>query len=85
MATWGMAQAKAQFSEVVHDAEKVGPQTISRSGREVAVVVSIDQWRGLRTRQAKTAGYSLAESILNSPLHGMHIPKLKLRARKSEA
>ena len=42
MATWGIAQAKAQLSEVIHEAERTGPQKLSRSGREVAVVC---RWR----------------------------------------
>ena len=84
MSTWGMAQAKAQFSEVVYEAEKKGPQTISRSGREVAVIVSIDEWKAMKTASdgAAPPRPSMADFILNSPLHGLKIPKVSLRADK---
>ena len=50
MSAWGIAQAKAQLSEVVHQAMTEGPQEITRSGREVAVVVSFAEWKRMRER-----------------------------------
>jgi prevent-host-death family protein len=49
MATWGIAKAKAQLSELIYEAEKTGPQRVSRSGRDVAVVISIEEWKRLAT------------------------------------
>ncbi len=87
MATWGIAQAKAQLSEVVHDAEKQGPQILSRSGRLVAVVLSMEEWQGLRAKAESPQPQkeqSMAEFLTNSPLYrsGLKIPKLKWRPRK---
>ena len=87
MATWGMAKAKAQLSELVHEAEKCGPQIISRSGREVAVVLSMEEWK---KEKALPAGAiepgvgSLAKILLDSPLYGsgFKIPRLKERKRE---
>ena len=83
MATWGIARAKAQLSDVVYEAEKTGPQTLTRSGRDVAVVVSMDEWRRLGGAKPKEApaeakpGQSMADFLMNSPLHGLKIPKLR--------
>ena len=81
MASWGMAKAKAQLSEVVHQAEKRGPQKLLRSGREVAVVMSIDEWEKWQAERCRTQApeLSLADFIMSSPLHGMKIPRLKWR------
>ena len=85
MATWGMAKAKAQLSEVVYEAEKTGPQTLSRSGREVAVVISMKEWEELRKPDVKIVpGESMADFFMNSPLRGsgLKIPKLNWKMRK---
>jgi prevent-host-death family protein len=37
-----MVEAKAKFSEVVEQAQKKGPQQITKNGRPVAVVVSME-------------------------------------------
>jgi prevent-host-death family protein len=84
METWGIAQAKAQLSEVVHRAEKSGPQKISRSGRTVAVLVSVEQWEQIqRERQLSPAPGigSLAKIFRSSPLRGsgFEIPTFKSR------
>lgn len=86
MATWGLAKAKAQLSEVVHEAETTGPQKISRSGREVAVLVSIAEWKQMskpnRNQDAPTI--PLGDFLLNSPLRnsGIDISRLKVKPRK---
>ena len=40
-------EAKQRFSEVLRAVEKDGPQTITRHGQEVAVVVDIAEYRKL--------------------------------------
>lgn len=45
---WQMQTAKQKLSEVVDRAIDDGPQFITRHGKDVAVVVSIDEYRKLR-------------------------------------
>ena len=45
MKSWPLQDAKNQFSQLVELARKKGPQTVTRHGRPVAVVVSADQFR----------------------------------------
>jgi prevent-host-death family protein len=63
--TWSVAEAKARLSEVLDHALSDGPQAITRRGREVAVVVSAEEWH----RKTSRAG-SLAEFLAASPLRG---------------
>lgn len=44
MASWGLTEAKAKFSEVVDRAVNHEPQEILRNGKPVAVMVSMDDW-----------------------------------------
>jgi antitoxin Phd len=45
---WQLQTAKQRFSELVERALHEGPQIVTRRGREVAVVVGIDEYRRLR-------------------------------------
>jgi prevent-host-death family protein len=72
---WTVAKAKAKLSEVIDKAESVGPQTITRNGRETAVVVAAEEW----SRKTKRRG-NLAEFFAASPLRSS---KLKIRRSRS--
>jgi len=63
MRTWQIQEAKAQFSELVRDTEKSGPQEITWHGRSVAVVLSKADYERL-----SSAGRSLVEFMQGSPL-----------------
>jgi prevent-host-death family protein len=45
---WQLQMAKQRFSEVVDRALAEGPQIVTRRGREVAVVLGMDEYRRLR-------------------------------------
>jgi prevent-host-death family protein len=76
---WTVAEAKAKFSEVIERASSEGPQTITRNGRETAVVVGAEEWQ----RKTKRVG-TLAEFFANSPLRGsgLKLRRIKDRPRK---
>lgn len=61
--TWSVAEAKARLSELLETVGRDGPQTISRRGRPVAVVVSLDEWERRKRRQG-----TLADFFATSPL-----------------
>jgi prevent-host-death family protein len=60
---WPVAAAKARLSELLDRVLAQGPQTITRNGRNVAVLVSIEEWE----RKTKRKG-NLAEFFAASPL-----------------
>ena len=45
---WQLQDAKQQFSRLVEAARALGPQVVTRHGREVAVILSIEEYRRLR-------------------------------------
>lgn len=78
---WMVAEAKARFSYVLDQAEKEGPQFITRNGKEAAVIVSIAEWE----RKTRRKG-NLAEFFRGSPLRGsrLKLPRRKDQPRKPE-
>lgn len=45
--TWQVQEAKQRFSEVLRAVQRDGPQSITRHGEVVAVVLDIDEYRRL--------------------------------------
>ncbi len=81
MGTWGLAAAKAKLSEVVHQAESDGPQIITRGGRDVAVLVSVEEWK--KAKEAAKPKQPFGDFLMNSPLRGsgLKIERLKGKTR----
>jgi antitoxin Phd len=48
MKRWPVQDAKNQFSHVVELANISGPQTITKHGKPVAVVIAVDEFRKLQ-------------------------------------
>jgi len=59
MATWQVQDAKTRLSEVIERARTEGPQTITRHGREHAVVLSIEDYRALAAHKPDFKAYLL--------------------------
>ena len=47
-AQWQLQEAKNRLSEVVDEALTHGPQTVTRHGREVVVIVSVEEYRRIK-------------------------------------
>jgi prevent-host-death family protein len=45
---WQLQEAKQRFSELIRSVEADGPQVVTRHGQDVAVVISIAEYRHLR-------------------------------------
>lgn len=59
---WELPEDESEFTQVVGKALAYGPLVLSKDGREVAVVISKEEYRRLKKRQ------SLSEFFRNSPL-----------------
>lgn len=51
---WQIQEAKARFSELLRASVEDGPQTVTRRGVPLAVLVSVEQWNTLRRVGAPT-------------------------------
>jgi antitoxin Phd len=73
---WQIQEAKARFSEMVERAIKEGPQTVTRHGKPVAVLLPADQYLRLRSK-----GKSLKALLSAAPLKGVEIRRSRETVR----
>ena len=69
--TWQVQTAKAQFSELFRLARNVGPQRITRQGKEGVVMVSEEQYERLTAKLHQPK--SLVQFFRESPLMGIEL------------
>jgi antitoxin Phd len=65
---WQLQEAKNRFSEVVNKALEEGPQTVTRHGEEIVVILSKVEYTRLLKSQT-----SLFEFFRQSPLVGIEL------------
>jgi prevent-host-death family protein len=68
--TWQLQEAKAKFSELVQKAIDEGPQTVTRHGQDVVVVVSVEEYRLMQKRQI-----DFKEFLASAPLEGVDLER----------
>ena len=81
MGRWQIQEAKARLSEVIKQASKEGPQTITMRGEPAAVVISKDEYERLKRPRV-----NFVDFMRNSPLYGVDIDLRRERTltRKGE-
>jgi prevent-host-death family protein len=77
---WQLQEAKQRFSELVRHARADGPQVVTRHGEEVAVVVSIEEYRRLTDELPSFKDFLVAAPDLDA----LDMDRLPERARVVE-
>ncbi|MAT98343.1 MAG: type II toxin-antitoxin system prevent-host-death family antitoxin [Anaerolineaceae bacterium] len=77
ISSWQLQEAKNKLSQLVDEAMKTGPQIITRRGVEVAIVLSVEEYRHLTASREK-----LSDFFRQSPLVDL---ELDLERDKSPA
>lgn len=57
---WKLQDAKAQFSKVVENALKIGPQYVTRHGQRVVVILSIKEFEDLTSNKPNFKDFLLS-------------------------
>jgi prevent-host-death family protein len=65
---WQLQDAKNRFSELVEKAIALGPQTVTKRGKETVVVLSVEEYKKLTKPKS-----DLVDFFKNSPLHDIDI------------
>jgi prevent-host-death family protein len=77
---WQLQEAKQRFSEVVRHARDDGPQVVTRHGRDVVVVVAIDEFERLTGSRR-----DFKEFLTSAPdIDALHIDRSAEPARRVE-
>jgi prevent-host-death family protein len=58
--SWQVQEAKQRFSEVLRAVENDGPQTITRHGEEIAIIIDMAEYRRLSGPKRNFAEYVMA-------------------------
>jgi antitoxin Phd len=66
VASWQIQEAKTKLSELIEDADRKGPQIITRHGAERAVVLSIAEYRSLTAHKPNFRAYLLGGPKVDS-------------------
>jgi antitoxin Phd len=69
---WQIQEAKAKFSELVQRAIDEGPQTVTRRGKDIVVVLSAEQFDLMKKRQI-----DLKDLLQSAPWHELEIERDK--------
>ena len=78
MSIWQIQEAKTHFSEVIEEANKSGPQVITRHGSERAVILSVADYRTLTAHKP-----DLREYLLGGPkVDGFEVKRDRDTGRK---
>ena len=76
---WQLQEAKARFSQVVRKALEEGPQTVTRHGEDVVVVLSSAEYRRLTEPKM-----SAKELLASAPLEGVDLERPRDFGREVE-
>lgn len=60
---WQLQEAKNKFSNLVEKAQKIGPQVVTKHGKDAVVVLSIEEYNKLKKPKV-----NLVNFFRNSPL-----------------
>lgn len=77
--TWKLQDAKNRLSEVVNEAERSGPQIVTRRGIETAVIMSMEDYRCLAKPEV-----NLVDFLRGSPLFGVELDLERSKAPSRE-
>ncbi|MEV4359629.1 type II toxin-antitoxin system Phd/YefM family antitoxin [Nonomuraea sp. NPDC049625] len=58
---WQLQEAKQHFSEVVGKAHDEGPQVVTKHGKDVVVILGMEEYRRLKGRQPDFKEFLLSE------------------------
>lgn len=61
MQSYSITQARDKFAAVVHEAEQSSAVELTRRGKPIAVIISIDEYRRLKGGKKKSFGEAIVE------------------------
>ena len=66
---WQLQDAKNKFSNLVEKAQSVGPQVVTKHGKDAVVVLSIDEYRKLMKPKKSLVKFFQSSPLANSGLY----------------
>lgn len=79
MSNWSVQNAKARFSELLDTCIHEAPQIVTKRGKKVAVLVSIEEWQRLQNQARPTLKQLLLDD--NARFDELPIPQRGVKSQ----
>lgn len=75
---WSLQDAKTHLSQIVREAQRVGPQRVTLHGKDAAVIVAAEEFDRL---QRPVSGRDIVEALAKSPLRDVEFERLTIKPK----
>ncbi|MBR0698598.1 type II toxin-antitoxin system Phd/YefM family antitoxin [Bradyrhizobium diazoefficiens] len=77
-ARWSLQDAKTHLSQIVREAQRIGPQRVTLHGKDAAVIVAADEFDRL---QQPVSGRDIVTVLAKSPLRDVEFERLTIKSK----
>jgi prevent-host-death family protein len=75
---WSLQDAKTHLSQIVREAQRVGPQRVTLHGKDAAVIIAAEEYDRL---QRPVSGRDVVTALARSPLGDVEFERLTIKSR----
>lgn len=75
---WSLQDAKTHLSQIVREAQRVGPQRVTLHGKDAAVIIAAEEFDRL---QRPVSGRDIVTVLANSPLGDVEFERLTVKSK----
>ena len=75
---WSLQNAKTHLSQIVREAQRIGPQRVTLHGKDAAVIVAADEFDRL---QHPVSGRDIVTVLAKSPLRDVEFERLTIKSK----
>ena len=75
---WSLQDAKTHLSQIVREAQRIGPQRVTLHGKDAAVIISADEFDRL---QRPVSGRDIVTVLARSPLGDVEFERLTVKSK----
>lgn len=75
---WSLQDAKTHLSQIVREAQRVGPQRVTLHGKDAAVIIAAEEFDRLRR---PVSGRDIVAVLAKSPLGDLEFERLTIKSK----
>jgi prevent-host-death family protein len=75
---WSLQDAKTHLSQIVREAQRVGPQRVTLHGKDAAVIIAAEEFDRL---QRPVSGRDIVKVLAKSPLGDLEFERLTVKSK----
>lgn len=75
---WSLQDAKTHLSQIVREAQRIGPQRVTLHGKDAAVIIAADEFERL---QRPVSGRDIVTVLAKAPLADVEFERLTIKSK----